>query len=168
MKLTLDRLCITSKRLCNNCQKKLDNGKVSELDIEISNILLNSAKSQKYLNSISVTNIIETSNTIYIIVKAGDLKPLLRAGNHLDKQLKTYKNKNYTFVEGTKNTKKLVEHLLSPIIPISTSTVMLPPDGDKELKVQVKKGDKSSLLPSLELSQVTRAILGMYAHYTYV
>ncbi|MHA2501968.1 MAG: hypothetical protein ACXAE3_03790 [Candidatus Kariarchaeaceae archaeon] len=168
MKLTLDRLCITSKRLCNNCNKKLERGIVSEVDIEIGNILLNAAKSQKNLNNLSVTNIIETSGSIYIILQSGNLGIISNSKDHLLSQLAKYSDKQVTFLEKTKNTKKLIEDLLSPIIPVSTSTVMLPPDGEKELKVQVKQDDKSKILSSMELSQVTRAILGMYAHYTYV
>ena len=169
MKLTLDRLCISSRRICPQCQAKIDNGVAGQIDIEIGNILLNVAKSQKYLSKLSLTNIIETKKTIYLVVKKGDVERLKHAGDHLEKQLKEYKDKNYVFIEKTKSAKKLLDDLLAPIVPVATSTIMLPPDGDKELKVQIKEKEKDQVkLSSTELSQVTRAILGLYAHYSYV
>ena len=169
MKLTLDRLCISSRTICPQCQQKIDNGEVGQIDIEIGNILLNVAKSQKYLSKLTLTNIIETKKSVYLVVETGGVKLLKQAGDHLLNKLKDYKQKDYVFIEQTDNPKKLMEDLLEPIVPVGTSTVMLPPDGEKELKVQIKKKDKDNLeINSTELSQVTRAILGLYAHYAYV
>lgn len=169
MKLTLDRLCISSRKICPNCQKKIDRGKAGQIDIEIGNILLNVAKSQKYLSTLTLSNIIETKHTIYLVVGKDQVKMLRRAGDHLFKKLKEYKNKDYVYIEKTKNPNKLVQDLLAPVDPVGTSTVMLPPDGEKELKVKIKKSDKDKIdISTMELSQVTHAILGLYAHYSYV
>ena len=169
MKLTLDRLCISSRRLCPQCKKKVESGEAGDIDIEIGNILLNVAKSQKYLSNLSLSNIIETKHTIYLVVKSNDVGQLIRAGDHLLDQLKEYKDKDYVYIEKTKSAKKLLEDLLSPIVPVGTSTIMLPPDGEKELKVKIKASEKDKIeISSVELSQVTRAVLGLYAHYAYV
>lgn len=169
MKLTLDRLCISSRRICPNCQKKIDKGLAGQIDIEIGNILLNVAKSQKYLSKLRLTNIIETDNSIYLVVAPGQVKMLENAGEHLKNKLKEYNDKDYVYLEKTDKPQKLVEDLLAPVNPVGTSTVMLPPDGEKELKVKIKKSDKDkNKISAIELSQVTKAILGLYAHYSYV
>ena len=169
MQLTLDSLCISSKKLCTSCQSKLENHEISQIDIEIGNILLNFAKENKYLNTIKVKNIINSHDTVYIILGQGDKEKIVRAGVKLENLLKGYINKNFNFIETTKNPKKLIKDLISPIIPISTSTIMLPPDWSKELKVQINKREKTDLqISSNNLSIVTEAVLGFYAHYSYV
>ena len=58
---------------------------------------------------------------------------------------------------------------MSPVVPISNSTVLLPPNGDQEIKVQIKSSDKSNLLiQANELSEVTRALVNKNAHYAFM
>jgi hypothetical protein len=169
VKLTLDRMCITSGKLCNTCEERFDKGEISQIDIDVGNTLLNIAKSQRFLSDITVLRIIETSKSIYIITKKGDAIKLEQAGEHLENQLLRIKNKKFTYFDKTKNAKKLLSDLLTPVIPVGNSTVILPPDGDKELKVQIKKSDKEKLnIQSDELSRITSALLGMNCHYSYV
>ncbi len=93
------------QKLCTPCQSKLENDEISQIDIEIGNILLNFAKENKYLNTIKVKNIINSHDTVYIILGQGDKEKIVRAGVKLENLLKGYINKNFNFIEKTKNPK---------------------------------------------------------------
>ena len=169
MKLTLDRMCIQTGNLCNTCASRLEKGEISEIDISVGKTLINIAKSQKFLANITVNTIVETEETVYIIVSASDKEKIMTAYDFVAGQLATIDKRKYVFVGKTKNAKKLMEDVIGSDFIVGTSTVFLPPFSDKELKVQVKKEKKDVLkIPAAELSRLTNQMLGMNAHYAFV
>ena len=161
-------MCIQTGRLCQNCEDLFDEGEIADIDIDFGKILMDAAKSHKFLSKITVNNIIETKNRIILIVKKGDKEKFLRAKKYLSSQFSKVDERSAVYLEKTRSAKQLLEDILSPIIPMGTSTIFLPSFSEKELKVQVKKADKESIMAADELSVITKAILGMNAHYAYV
>lgn len=162
-------MCIQTGKLCNNCQEKYDKGEITDLDIEIGKELMNLTKSVKYLSNITLLKIILTSDLVYLIVGKGDKEKLERARDQLLPKLHKIDKRTFIILEKTKNAKRLIEELLTPIMPVGSSIVLLPPDGLKELKIQIKKQDKDEIkISANELSKLTEILLGMSAHYAYV
>ncbi|MCE7735104.1 MAG: hypothetical protein GPJ54_09520 [Candidatus Heimdallarchaeota archaeon] len=169
MKLTLDRMCIQSGRLCASCDKLYQNDVISDIDIEIGKILMNTAKSQKFLSNITILKIVETQRTVFVISKVGDVEKLLRAASAINSVFSQKDKRALIFLEKTKNPKKFIQGLIGIELLVSTSTVFLPPFSEKELKVQVKESNKSKLrILSEDLSKITNALLGMDAHYSFI
>jgi hypothetical protein len=169
MKLTLDRMCIQSGKLCASCDKLYQNEEISDIDIDFGKILMNTAKSQKFLSNITILQIVETEHQIFIITNIEDKRKLQRAGVSLMSSFKGVDNRDVLFLEKTKNPKKFIEGLIGPELLVSTSTVFLPPFSEKELKVKIKKDNKSKLkILADDLSKLTQALLGMEAHYSFV
>ncbi len=169
MKLTLDRMCIQTKNLCKACQTAMDKGEISEFDMELGLILMNLAKSNKYLNDLTILNIVETSNNVFIMVKKGQIEKMEKAHDQIIEQLGSLEKRKLYYFEKTKSSKTLVNMLLHPIKPISSTTIILPPDGQKEIKLKFKSKYKSEIpLPAIELSKLTSAILNMETHYIFV
>ena len=167
MKLTLDRMCIQTGRLCTSCEDLFEKGDISDIDIDFGKILMNVAKSQRFLSNVTVTKMVETKNKVFVIVSKGDKQKFLQAGDHLTKQFSTVDSRDIVYLEGTKNVKRLIEELLMPVVPTGISTIFLPSFDEKELKIQVKKQDKENLMSTEELSVITNALLGINAHYAY-
>ncbi|MCY3410805.1 MAG: hypothetical protein INQ03_04120 [Candidatus Heimdallarchaeota archaeon] len=168
MKLTLDRMCISTNKLCNKCQDAMNAGDITEIDVEFGKILMNLAKSNKFLSDLTVLKIIETEEHIFIMVKKGQLDKLLRVNAQLMEHFSLRGTRGLTYLEKTKSSKVLIENLVEPIKPVSNSTVIIPPDGTKEIKVIFKKEDKDRLkISSDEASQVTLSILGMNTHFIF-
>jgi hypothetical protein len=72
------------------------------------------------------------------------------------------------YLEKSKNKKKVLEDLFDPIVPLSHSVIMIPPEGDKELKIKFKRVDKDELkIDAEELSIITQDLFGMRAHYSF-
>ncbi len=162
-------MCIQSGRLCASCEQLYQNDVISDIDIEIGKILMNTAKSQKFLSNITILKVVETRTTVFVLSKVGDGVKLIRAAPSINSVFSAKDKRKLVFLEKTKNPKKFIEGLIGTELLVSTSTVFLPPFSEKELKVQVKKSNKSKLkILSEDLSEVTNALLGMDAHYSFV
>ncbi|MFV2014500.1 MAG: hypothetical protein ACC656_03665, partial [Candidatus Heimdallarchaeota archaeon] len=158
-------MCIQSGRLCATCEKLYQNEEITDIDIDVGQILMNTAKSQKFLSNITILNIVETKNTVFLISKVGEREKLLRAYPTIIAKFNEKDKRSLVFLEKTKNPKKFIEGLIGSDMLVSTSTVFLPPFSEKELKVQVKKSNKIKLkILADDLSKVTKALLGMEAH----
>lgn len=169
MKLTLDRMCIQTKKLCPTCQNLMDKGEISEFDIELGNVLMNLAKSNKYLNDLTVLKLVETDLHVFVIVQKGQIAKVKRAENQIFAKLENILKRKIIYLEKTKSPRVLLDFLLHPIKVISNSIMIIPPDGDKEIKVQIKKKFKEEVPISMnEASKLTKALLGMDTHFVYV
>lgn len=169
MKLTLDRMCIQTGKLCPSCEELYQKEIISDIDIDVGKVLMKIAKSQKFLANISIFNIIETESTVLLVTAPGDTEKIVRAKEFVLKSLAEVDNREFAFLDKTKNPKKFIEGLIGSDLLVGTSTVFLPPFSDKELKIQVKKDNKNKLkIFNKDLSTITRALLGMDAHYSFV
>lgn len=169
MKLTLDRMCIQTKKLCTTCQNLMDKGEISEFDIELGNVLMNLAKSNKYLNDLTVLKLVETDLHVFVIVQKGQIAKVKRAENQISAKLENILKRKIIYLEKTKSPRVLLDFLLHPIKVISNSIMIIPPDGDKEIKVQIKKKFKEEVPISMnEASKLTKALLGMDTHFVYI
>ena len=169
MKLTLDRMCIQTKKLCPTCERLMEAGDISEFDIELGNVLMSLAKSNKYLNDLVVLRLVETDEHVFVIVKKGQIDKLRRAEDQIFAKLENILKRKMIYLEKTKSPKALVDTLLSPIKVMSNSLVIIPPDGTKEIKIQIKKKYRKEVPISMnETSKLTKAILGMETHFVFV
>ena len=161
-------MCVQTNKLCSSCQDLYDSGRISDLDIEFGKVMMNITKSLRFLSDVTIEKIIETTKTVFVVVKKGEKEKFDRAKDNLKKSLKVIDPRRFEFIDKIKNPKVLIERLLSPIIPNSISTVFLP-FSEKELKVQVKRTDKENInMSEEELSVLTNALVGMGAHYSYI
>lgn len=168
MKLTLDSFCLKSGKLCKTCQKKMDSGEISQLDIEFGNLLLNAGKTNKFLADITLNRIIQTDKAYYLLMGKGNVEKIKRALPSMKAKIKDITNLPIYYLEKTKDKKKILENLFDPIVPLSHSVVMIPPEGDKELKIKFKLRDKAELgIDAEELSLITKDLFGMGAHYSF-
>lgn len=162
-------MCIQTKKLCPTCQNLMDKGEISEFDIELGNVLMNLAKSNKYLNDLTVLKLVETDLHVFVIVQKGQIAKVKRAENQIFAKLENILKRKIIYLEKTKSPRVLLDFLLHPIKVISNSIMIIPPDGDKEIKVQIKKKFKEEVPISMnEASKLTKALLGMDTHFVYI
>ncbi len=168
MKLTLDSFCLKSGKLCKTCQKKMDSGEISEIDIEFGNLLIEAGKLNKFLADITLNRIIQTDKSYYLLMGKGDVEKMKRALPSMKLQIKAITNLPLYYLEKSKNKTKVLEDLFDPIAPLSHSVVMIPPEGDKELKIQFKRSDKENLkIDAEEASLITKTLFSMGSHFSF-
>ncbi len=153
--------------LCRKCKQLYREGKINDIDIELSKILIDVSKSNKELKNITIHSSVELEDVVIIVTKNQDV-PLLSSPDVID-SIKQHTKKDVRFLERTKDPKKLVESLLYPIPVLNVSTLYLPPFSEKEYKVEIEKKYKGKLpIPEEVIVQTITSVLGTDAFMEYV
>ena len=168
MKLTLDRMCLSTNDLCLKCLTKLKSGEVSNCDIQLGRVIIKASKRYKILKDITMEKVVLTNKAAYLIVKQGDKHKFDKAGYVFKNQLSDTIGTNIIILEKLKNVLSFIKKLLEPIIPHSTSTIFLPPDGKKAIKIAISKSEKEKIqFSAIELSKLLQGLYGTDAHYVF-
>lgn len=167
MKLPICVIDAQTNTLCRKCKQLYREGKISDIDIEISKILIDASKSNKDLKSISFYSSYELSDVVMIITRKQDVA-ILSSSEFTDK-VKQITQKEIRFLEKTNDPKKLVESLLDPVPIVNVSTLYLPPFSDKEYKIEIEKKFKDKLpIPEEIIVQTVTSVLDTEAYIEFV
>ncbi|MCG3215915.1 MAG: hypothetical protein KAS63_04335 [Candidatus Heimdallarchaeota archaeon] len=167
MKLPICVIDAQTNTLCRKCKQLYREGKINDIDIELSKILIDVSKSNKELKNITIHSSVELEDVVIIVTKNQDV-PLLSSPDVID-SIKQHTKKDVRFLERTKDPKKLVESLLYPIPVLNVSTLYLPPFSEKEYKVEIEKKYKGKLpIPEEVIVQTITSVLGTDAFMEYV
>lgn len=167
MKLPICLIDAQTNTLCRKCNQLLREGKISDMDIEISKILLDLSKTVKEIKNISFYSAIELDEVVLIITRHQDV-PILSKNEVLDK-INQFVHKEVRFLERTKDPKKLVESLIHPIPVLNVSTLYLPPFSDKEYKIEISKKHENKLpIPEEVVVQTVTSVLETEAYIEYL
>ncbi len=167
MKLPICRIDAQTNTLCRKCKALYREGKISDLDIEISKVLVNLTKQIKELNNISFYSAIELDEIVILVIGKNDKAVLQR--DEVISKLKEITNKEIKFLTKTNDPRKLVESLIHPIPIINISVLYLPPFSEKEYKVEISSKYKNKLPISEEiLVQTLYSILNTEVYIDYV
>jgi transcription antitermination factor NusA-like protein len=167
VKLPICLIDAQTNTLCRKCKQLLRDGRISDIDIEISKILLDLSNTERDIKNIAFYSAIELDEVVILITRHQDV-PLLSKKEIIDK-IKQVVYKEIRFLERTKDPKKLVESLLHPIPILNVSTLYLPPFSDKEYKIEISKKYKNQLpIPEEVVVQTVTSVLETEAYIEYL
>ncbi len=167
MKLPICVIDAQTNTLCRKCKQLYREGKISDIDIEISKIIIDASKSSKDLKGISFYSSYELSDVVMIITRKQDAA-LLSSPEIVDK-IKQNTQKEVRFLEKTNDPKKLVESLLDPVPIVNVTTLYIPPFSDKEYKIEIEKKFKGKLpIPKEIIVQTISSVLDTEAYIEFV
>jgi len=167
VKLPICVIDAQTNTLCRKCKQLYREGKISDIDIEISKIIIDASKSSKDLKGISFYSSYELSDVVMVITRKQDVA-LLSSPEIVDK-IKQNTQKEVRFLEKTNNPKKLVESLLDPVPIVNVTTLYLPPFSDKEYKIEIEKKFKGKLpIPEEIIVQTITSVLDTEAYIEFV
>lgn len=143
MTLPICDICAKTGVLCSTCESKLQEGKISELDVKLSGLLYELGKSE-----IGFERAIDTKNFIIVLTKKEDVGKIIgRGGDNirflsekLEKQLR---------VIGTGDLEDTIYDFVAPARITSINTVYRL-DGSTIKRVRIDKKDKEKLRMDLE------------------
>ena len=168
--LPICTICAKSGRLCRNCQIKQRNNDISQTDIDISKILVMHTKQFPATKNLKVNKIVETSHGFFIIVGKNQ-KQIFGNSNDpvsLTAKISQEAAKKIVVLEKTKDSSKIVEELLLPVEAVQLTTLTIPPFGEEEIKVKLKKTDKENMpFNEDQINEVLRAISNQHAYFIY-
>ena len=159
MKTELCQFCLRSGILCPKCRKKVESGKVSQLDIEIGRFLLSLEEEYPALQDIFFHKSIESDDVLAIFVGRGDIPRILSYGGKIIKALEQKTGKTVRILEYQSDERKFLEDLFAPMNILTINHIWLP-DGTTETRV-ILKGKKNNMKYIEALKDIARKAKGL-------
>lgn len=158
MKTPICNICQNSELLCSGCQKKLENGEISEHDVEVARVLYDLSEKFPVLKKAEFKNTIAIDNLTVIVVPKGTAGQMIGRGGVFVKELSSALDRKVKIVEETPNEKELVEKILFPA-KLRGINVFYSPNQKKKYKVRVPKKDKRKVYKKEALEDLFSKIL---------
>ena len=107
-------MCLRSGILCQGCEIKLKEGKISELDVKISRTLFEMAQKRRGLEKINFKRAISTSGLIVPVVGRGEIRFAVGRGGKIVRELERRLRVKIRVVEEGTQTRKLAQDIFTP------------------------------------------------------
>jgi transcription antitermination factor NusA-like protein len=139
--------CLTSKKLCDVCQEKLNKKEISEEEVSVLKFIHSLSNKTQSLKDIKVVRIIDR-DTMLIITGRGDAARLVGKGGAVVKQIAKKFKKSIRILEEASNLKEFIEELITPANINGINTLYR--DNEEIFKVRVPEIQRNHLLLSQE------------------
>ncbi|RLI13042.1 hypothetical protein DRO35_01475 [Candidatus Bathyarchaeota archaeon] len=159
MKTELCQFCLRSGILCSKCRRKVESGKVSQLDIEIGRFLLSLEGEYPSLQDVFFHKSIESGDVLAIFVGRGDIPRILSYGGKIIKALEQKTGKIVRVLEYQSDERKFLEDLFAPMDILTINHIWLP-DGTTETRV-ILKGKKKNTKYIEALKDIAKKAKGL-------
>ena len=155
MILPICDVCLNSGMLCNGCENKLKSGEISQLELDIANIVYNLGDGQ-----IGFKKAIGTDNVVIIITEQDQVGKLIGKGGKIVRAISKELGKKVRVVGAGSDLKSVAKDMLSPA-RISGINVVYGTDGEEIFKIRVMKEDSRRIPSDLEvLNEIIQKLTG--------
>ncbi|MFX1245476.1 MAG: hypothetical protein ACFE8F_10965 [Promethearchaeota archaeon] len=141
--------------ICGNCQKKIDEGEVTDIDIQVARTLVKLEDEFPTIKEATFKQAFETNGVVVILVGKGDLRRILGPVRRVLRQLETDLNTKVRIVEESRNPQNVLRDLIRPVRILGINTIWLP-DNTFERKVRISERERDNI--PLSLKQLEAAI----------
>ncbi len=159
MRIPLDTICVKTGVLCPSCQRKVDEGVVSPIEVDIMRVLLNLENEIKELRDATYEKTYQVDNTLIVVLKTKE------ASNELAKRIRQALvrelGREYRIrvvLKSTDDPKQIVSQLLIPLTVRGINIVWLP-DGTQKYVVNVKGSLRRLAIPKEQVEKILSEIL---------
>ena len=160
--------CVNSGFLCNNCQKKLDIGEITEFELDLSKdlIKLEEQEANSFLKDVAFYKAIDYEDVVILVV--GKKDKVKFTNELIDWIKKSYEIEKIILIEKTNKPRPVVENLIAPGKLVSLNEIFLA-TGDIEFKAVIHKSEKKAILfTSKELEDLIFELTGNVTRVEYV
>lgn len=167
MQTPLCSICLDSDDiLCTGCQAKLEDGDISEVDVELSRLLDELAEDIETLREVEIKKTITTANAIVVLTAEGDGPKVVGRNGRVVKEIADTFDRSIRVVEDTGDVEKVVDKLLAPVDHAGIRTVYRP-DGEEQ-KVIVPEDEEPRVPFTVEEFQdIVDDLTGDRIHLSY-
>lgn len=142
-KLPACTTCVQTGFLCTNCQDNLDNGIITQFELDLAKDLIELEEKFSYLKDISFFKAIDFEDVVILVVGKKDK---LRITNELIDWIKdSYEIDKLILIENTKKPRPVIEALIAPYKILSLNEIFLA-TGDVQFKAILFKKDQDKIL----------------------
>jgi len=144
--------------ICGNCQAKIDEGEVTELDIKVARALINLEDLFPSIKNVTFKNIVEIEDVIIVLVGKGDVRRIIGSSRRVLRQLEEDLGAQVRIVEESRNPQHILRDLIRPVKILGVNTIWLP-DNSFERIVRISERERENI--PLKLHQLEDAIYQM-------
>ncbi|MGB9592281.1 MAG: transcription elongation factor NusA [Candidatus Kryptoniota bacterium] len=108
------KICLKSGILCQGCSQKLQEGKISKLELNISLALFELSKKHKELDQLIFKRAVDVDGLVILVVGAGQIPLLIGRRGRIVQELENILKSKVRIVEEGSTEKKLIQDLLTP------------------------------------------------------
>jgi Transcription elongation factor len=159
MKAPICNVCLKSDVLCSNCEEKLENGEITELEVKISRILKDLSNKYGSLRDSEIKHVYDTENVLVIVTAEGDGAKVVGRGGEIVKEIADRADKSIRVVEKAEKDEDVIKGLLSPAEIKSINTVFKPEGQSEKIVVSEQYQGKINLSTD-ELESLIEDITG--------
>lgn len=169
MKTAICAFCAQTGMLCKDCQTKLEDGDITDIDIKIAKTAVDFEKNFPNASKVSILKTIERPEFILLIVSQGSRRFLVGGTQDFDKRLERVLNKPVKIMEKSKNKRKTIDEIFSPALISGINTVFVPTRSPKpgqssveEETIVVFSPDEKEKLPGTvsDLIELVKLVIG--------
>jgi len=161
MKAPICNVCLKSDVLCSNCEEKLENGEINELEIEISRKLKELSDEYGSLRDSEILHIYDTENVVVVVTAEGDGAKVVGRSGEIVKKVAEEIEKSIRVVEKSESDREVIKGLLSPAEIESMNTVFTPEGEHKKIVIDEEYEGKVNMSTE-ELEDIIEKITGTY------
>lgn len=159
MKAPICNVCLKSDVLCSNCEEKLENGDINELEIKISRKLKQLSEEYGSLRDSEILHVYDTENVVIIVTGEGDGAKVVGRSGEIVKKVAEEVDKSIRVVEKSQNNREVIKGLLSPAEIESINTVFTP-EGEHQKIVADEQYEGKINMSNQEFEDVLEKITG--------
>lgn len=153
MSLPICAICAKTGVLCNVCEEKLRDGKISELDVELSKILY-----EKGDGELGFDRAIDTKKFIIILTKKENIGKIIGKSGDNIRQLSKELGKQVRVIS-TGDLQQTIYDFVAPARILAINTVYRP-DGTTLQRVKINKKDKKRL--RMNVKEIEKLITSLF------
>jgi len=144
--------------VCGNCQEKISEGEISELDIKVARVLVNLEDLFPSIKEVTFKQVFVTDGVYVVLVSKGDVRRILGSGRRVLRQLEEELGAKVRLVEESRDPQKILRDLIRPVRILGINTIWLP-DNSFERKVRISERERDNI--PLTLEQLNNVIYEM-------
>ena len=107
-------ICLKSGFLCQGCESKIKDGKISELDVKVARALFELSKKHKGLDQLVFKRSIDSEGLVILIVGEGQIPLLVGKRGRLIQEVEHLLDTRIRVIEQGASTRKIAEDIVAP------------------------------------------------------
>jgi transcription antitermination factor NusA-like protein len=144
--------------ICGNCQAKIDEGEVTDLDIKVARVLITLEDLFPSIKNVTFKRVFQLEGVIIVLVGKGDVRRIIGSSRRVLRQLEEDLGAQVRVVEESRNPQNILRDLIRPVRILGVNTIWLP-DNSFERIVRISEREKEKI--PMNLKQLEDAIYQM-------
>jgi transcription antitermination factor NusA-like protein len=144
--------------ICGNCQAKIDEGEVTDLDIKVARALINLEDLFPSIKNVTFKRVFQLEEIVIVLVGKGDVRRIIGSSRRVLRQLEEDLGAQVRVVEESRNPQNILRDLIRPVRILGINTIWLP-DNSFERIVRISEREREKI--PLKLNQLEDAIYQM-------